>query len=396
MTAVGVICEYNPFHNGHAHQLLRAREASGAAFVVCVMSGHFTQRGTPALLNPWTRARMALLHGADVVLELPALFAVRPAQQFALGGVSILEALGVEALSFGSENSDTAMLWRLADVLREEPEVFRQALQAYLSQGLPYPSARSKALADALGLALPNAPNISLALEYLQALRRLDSGIQVYPVQRQGEQHHSKTLTPLASASAIREALFAQNADSVRDTMPTDCHALLTDAIEKGAYVHPEGLDTLILYALRRSSPEQLEQLPDMAEGLESLIYNEARRAATVSALLAQVKSKRYPYARLSRLLCYALLDLSRPLTEAYPTPPYVRLLGFRREAGPLLRRFHEAGRIPLITRGADKRLLHHPAFALEQRASDTWSLGTASVEMRTGGQLFSHPPVIL
>ena len=198
MKVCGVICEYNPFHNGHAHQLSRAKKLTNADFLVCAMSGAFVQRGEPACLDKWTRAEAALRGGADLVLELPALFAVRAAQDFAFGGVSLLDALGVVThLSFGAENDDLALLTRLSrPETAEESERIRQGL----AQGLSHPAARTAALG------VPTPPNVILAAEYLRTLQKLDSRILPVPVKRDSE-HRDETLHSMASATAIRAAL---------------------------------------------------------------------------------------------------------------------------------------------------------------------------------------------
>ena len=393
MRVCGVICEYNPFHKGHAYHLTRARALTDADYVICVMSGALTQRGAFARHDKWTRAKMALTCGADLVLELPARFAAAPAPDFARGGVKTLEGLGVVThLSFGCESEALPHLERAASALKEESPAFKQLLREGLDQGLPYPRARALALQADCGadnLAdLIAAPNAALALEYLAALPK---SMTAMPIVREGTGYHDAQLTALSSATAVRAALEGNQLESALAAVP--CPDLLGEAEARGDIHVPDALDTALIARLRTISPEVLRTIYCMDEGLEHRFLAAARTVATRDELIHAVKSKRYTYARLSRLCAYILLGLTRDFAAVHTEPAYARVLGFRREAAPLLGAIKKSGVLPLVTKAAD---YEHPLFALDLRAQDLWALGSASPALRKSGRDYTTSPIIL
>lgn len=393
MQVCGVICEYNPFHKGHALHLEKARALSGADYIVCAMSGSVTQRGMFALHDKWTRTRMALLSGADLVLELPARFSAAPAPEFASGGVSLLSSLGVLThLSFGCEGQALPLLESAAKLLSEESPAFKELLRVHLDQGLPYPRARALAAQQAAGIdsELIALPNASLAIEYLRAL---PEDIVPVPVVREGSGYHDASITALSSATAIRAALARGELESALAAVP---HAhLLAEAQERSDFHTEESLTTALLYRLRTMSAEELRHIAGMEEGLEHRFLAAARTARTRDELILSVKSKRYTYARLSRICLNILLGVTKDFAAENAAPTYARVLGFRREAQSLLRAIKENTTIPLVTKAADYDRAD-PLFALDVRAQDLWSLGCASNALRTGGRDFTTGPVIL
>jgi len=395
MQAVGVICEYNPFHRGHALHLSRARALSGADYVICVMSGSVTQRGTFARHDKWSRARMALEHGADLVIELPVRFACASAQEFAGGGVALLSALGVcTHLSFGCEKEALPLLPAALSAFDENNPVFMHTLRVRLDEGLPYPRARALAAQAACGIGdlaeIIAKPNAALALEYLRAL---PESITPVPVVREGAGYHDETLCALSSATAIRRALDEGRLEEALCAVP---QAALLDACESSGGIHEEeALTQALLYLLRSASPESLAQIYGMDEGLEYRFIAAARTAKTREELLAAIKTKRYTHARLSRAAANVLLGVTKEFAAQYSSPAYVRILGFRKEAAPLLRSIKEYASIPLITKAAD----FDPAealFALDVRAQDLWSLGCKNPALRNAGRDFTTSPIII
>ena len=375
----GIICEYDPFHRGHGRQLALIRERLPHAAIVCVMSGCFTQRGAPALYAPGFRARAALDAGADLVLELPALFAMRDAEHFALGGVSVLHRLGfVTHISFGCENADLSLLRAAAIRLNQPDEAFTFALKNGLRQGLPFAAAQGQALAQALAgkggspgaeavAALLEKPNNILAICYLRALARLESRVQPLPVLREGSYHGSTLDAPgYPSATAVRAALLRGERREAEEacgyTLPPEPLCL------------PTALDGVLLARLRQMSKEELAQLPYCSEGLENRLYRACREAVTRQGLLEALKSKRYTRARLSRMLCHALLGVTGKRLAATPEPPYARLLGFRKSGEALLGGLRESG-IPIVAKAADGPL-GDPAYSLDMAGYDLWALG--------------------
>lgn len=394
MSVCGIIAEYNPFHNGHAHQMRMAREQSGCDLIAVVMSGHFVQRGEPAILDKWSRARMALMSGADLVVELPCLHAVRPAEIFARSGIHLLSAMGCECFSFGSELSEASLL-QLADISRNEPEPFRSIMRQALDRGESHARARGRALSELSGLseAAVNQPNASLALEYLKANQALEQPMRPLVIPRVGGGYHDPTLSELSSASAIRAALERGERDPALQAMPAPCAEILSRAYPHQT-ANPKALDNLLLYALRGMSAESLRGLADMNEGLEYRILRAAQTAASREGLLEAVKCKRYAHARLSRLLLAAPLGLTRELARAHPLPDYIRVLGFRDTALPLLRRIRRSSPLPLVTDPAAFKQKRHPVFELEARSTDLWGLLTDDPKARQAGRDYTFPLV--
>lgn len=395
MKVCGVICEYNPFHKGHALHLARARELSGADYVVCAMSGSVTQRGAFARFDKWTRAKMALCSGADLVLELPVRFSGAPAQEFAAGGVALLCALGVLThLSFGCEENALPLLSTAANIFSDESPAFKEALRAGLDRGLPYPRARALAAqqisSEANLEALISQPNASLAIEYLRAL---PEHVAPMPVMREGCGYHEKELGNLSSATAIREAISRGELACALDAVP--CPDLLQNAYTRGDMHEEEALTQALLYRLRTISKEELASIAGMEEGLEHRFLAAAQTARTRDELILAVKSKRYTYARLSRICTNILLNITKEYVQQNAAPTYARVLGFRREAGALLRAIKASSSIPLVTKAADYDRAD-PLFALDVRAQDLWSLGCSSPALKACGRDYTTGPVIL
>lgn len=365
---VGIICEYDPFHRGHRRQYDLIREQLPGARIVCLMSGPFTQRGMPALHAPAVRARAALEAGADLVLELPCAFCVRDAEHFALGGVSLLTRLGfVTHLSFGAEDGLDALL-PAASLLDAPTPAFQAALRAALDRGASFAAAQGEALAACLPASPPapwEKPNNILALCYLRALRRLQSPLLPLPVRREGDYHASALEGQRwPSATAVRAAFLGGDLAAARAACGYDLPA--------APVCRPDALDQVLLYKLRAQSTQALSRLPDCTEGLEHRLKACAARAATREELLSLLKTRRYAHARLSRLLCHALLDMTGDLLAAHPQPTYARVLGLRRGAlnGELRR-----SALPLPARAAELDSAD-PLAALDLRAYDLWALG--------------------
>ncbi len=395
MRAVGIIAEYNPFHAGHALQLARARALTGADAVVVALAGAFTQRGEPALIDKWARARMALGCGADIVVELPCLFALREARGFAEGGVRLLSALGiVDALSFGCEPEGMALIGEVARCLAEEPAPYRAQLRAALDRGLSYPRARAEAAAAQLGIAPAalNRPNFALALEYAQANARLKRPLELLPIAR-GSDYHGLALGEVCSASAIRAAIERGETDAALEGVPAQCRAELAAELPRRA--RPRLVDELALIRLRGMTPAELGAYPGLGEGLEALICRQARRCASTAELIAACKSKRYTYARLRRLTTQVALGITRDLQAAHPAPEYVRVLACRRGALGLLGEIKRRGALPLASDVA--RMSEADAmWALETRATDLWGLCTECAEYRRAGRDYTQRFIVV
>ncbi len=380
--AVGIICEYDPFHRGHARQFALVREQLPDARIVCVMSGCFTQRGSPALFSPAFRARAALAAGASMVLELPCAFALREAENFALGGVAVLHGLGfVSHLSFGCENAMPAFLGAVAALMENPNATYQAALRAALDRGAPFVAAQAEAaVAGLCQSGVPGAsltgdavlralgqPNNILAICYLRALLRLQSRIIPLPVQRVGDYHATDlAVHGYPSASAARRAYLAGDIAAAESA----CGYRLA-----GEPCHrPDALDTLLLHTLRIQTPDALRALPDCTEGLENRLAKAAREAVSRAQLLALLKTKRYPHARLNRLLGHALLGATGEMFSQNPLPTYARLLGFRKDDRACLSLLNQSS-LPIVAKAADGDA-RDPLYALDARAYDLWALG--------------------
>lgn len=377
MRIVGVVAEYNPFHPGHAWQLAQARQIAGADYVIVVMSTCFTQRGDPAILPPAIRARMALAHGADAVFALPCCWSVRDAEHFALGGVSILANLGCDAISFGTECDDLNLLNRAARLLEQPDEAFAEAIKQKLNTGIPYPAAAAAALEASLpgcGM-LSAAPNSTLALCYLRAMLRLGASLDVVPVRRDSSYHATTLTNDFPSATAIRGAILRGDWASLSTSLSPDCFRLLSDAALNHSIHRPEALDSALLYRLRTMSRDEYQRLPDLSEGIEERLAAAATQAFTREDLLSQAKTRRYPYARLSRLATHALLGVTQEALDSQHLPSAAWLLGLRRDAKGLFTLLRERSKIPIISKVADFNC-SETWFRLEKSAYDIWALG--------------------
>lgn len=386
MRVCGVIAEYDPFHKGHAHHLACAREKSGADYIVCVMSGSFTQRGMPALLPAHIRAEMALKNGADIILQLPYAFSVREAEYFALGGVHILHSLQcVTHLSFGSEWDDLARLSRAAALLECPDDSFDAEVQAHLARGLSHADAVGRTLARKMDMPrrMLNAPNTALALSYLRALLRLKSDILPVPIHRSAD-YHAAELEHFPSATAMRGAILRGDWRAIENGIPESGLDILQRAMASRLLCPPEGLDNLLRQKILFSSADELADYPGVSEGLEMRIKKAAGSASAREELLQQIKTRRYTHGRINRALCHMIMDVKKDALPALPR--HARILGFRKSARPLLKIMQKSD-FPLITQPArDEKM------ALDIRADEVWRIG-ARLPL---GDTYRRSPVIV
>lgn len=377
MAVVGIIAEYNPFHNGHAYMLSEARKL-GADGVVVVMSGNFTQRAEPALLCKRARAETALRGGADLVLELPLPFALAGAATFASGGVEALSALGVvDTLFFGSECGDIALLARTAEALQDAQvnAALRQALQT----GLPYAAAREAAVRAVYGEKAADvlcAPNNTLAVEYIRALQARNSTLCPKTLLRIGTPHDGDMPSgKYASASFLRETVRA--GAHFADYMPDFAEEILEEAIKSGAAPADfQKLDIAVLSFLRKCTPADFVNVPDVREGIENRILTSARTARTLWAVFDGAKTKRYTHARIRRVVLSAFLGVRREDAEC--GVQYLRVLGLTERGKALLRAARNTAKLPIVMRACDVQMLSSAArrqFSLECTATDIFNL---------------------
>lgn len=373
----GIVAEYNPFHNGHA-RLIEAARAAGATHVAAVMSGNFIQRGGPAAMPKFIRAQAAVASGVDLVLELPLPHAMATARRFAHGAVFLLDALGcVDRLAFGSESGNLAELRRAAELLHT-PEC-SAGTKRRLESGVTYAVARQQALADLAGAhtaALVETPNNTLAVEYLTALAHYGSSMEPFTIRREGAPHDGDVAeTGSASASLLRKLLDRDGVQAAANYVPQEAFSVYLDGEGRGLLpCREDRLDTAVLAMLRRMRREELAELPDLSEGLEDRLYNSIRRAATVRELLELVKTKRYPLARIRRLVWSAFLGVPAKLAQA--NPPYLRILALNSRGKELLSMANASLPLSASLRDLERMGGMCERFArLEARAGDLYAL---------------------
>jgi len=369
MRICGIVSEYNPFHRGHAYHIEQSRRLTGADIVVSVMSGSFVQRGEPAVFDKWTRAACAIAGGADAVIELPLLSAIQSAEGFASGGVRQLAAAGITDLCFGCETDDMELLCSIADTVADEDDDFKLQLSQRLSEGHSFARAR----AGAAGMPdIASMPGTILGVEYLKAIRRVFPHITPHVVLRRGAGYHSDDISAyLPSATAIRRALADGQTEQALTAMPEPCGDIVRRAFSEGLRpVFPHAFDAALLHTLRLRGASYIASLPDVSEGLENRIFSAAQTCRTREALIQSVKTKRYAYARISRILLCALLGVTKDMAAAHNAAPaaYVRVLAVRDAS--VMSALAAAASVPLITSAASP---FYPA--LDAAATGVWAL---------------------
>lgn len=411
MKVIGIIAEYNPFHNGHAYQIAQIRQKTNADYVVVAMSGDFVQRGTPAIIDKYARTKMALSCGADLVLELPVLWATSSAESFAMAGITLFEKMGcVNGICFGAETDDLPLLTGIAGLLAEEPQEYRDALSSYLKAGASFPAARAKAVCDFLAgghaparlagkytaediRAAMNEPNNILAVEYLKAIHKRGSSLTPYLLKREGAGYHEAKIRtadnrkssgrklPTASATAIRNVLTEQPAGAVEhasgltalaDAMPASAHAILTNYLDTAHAVQADDFSSILGYLLLSQTKEKIADIADSNAEIANRFLKNRRHFSSFGAFCAVNKSRDVTYTRISRILLHLLLNITDADLKAgkeLDYIPYLRILGFRRASSSLLSTLKKASSVPVIAKLADAgSLLSDEAFAILEK----------------------------
>ncbi len=403
MRVLGLITEYNPFHNGHLYHLQQAKEITGATHSVAVMSGNFLQRGEPALLHKWARAEMAVASGVDLVVELPTVYACSTAELFAYGSVRLLDSMGlVDCLCFGSEAGELDYLEQVARLLADDPQELKYLLREELGQGLTFPEARGRAIVAYLkskGLscrdeeyinAIIKSPNNILAIEYLKALYRLSSSIAPYTILRKKADYHSRELfSDIASATAIRQHLsLGKPVEALKSVMPPTAYCSLSKAIETNqAPVFSHHFQKELLALFRRESPSGLTRYFDVNEGLENKIFQCSQQAQNLQELYSCLKTKRYTLTRLQRIAMHILLNITREEIECFNSnegPQYIRVLAFNSKGRQLLKHMKDTAALPIITKLPQFRPQTEAAkqmLAIDIRATNIYRLAIPNIE---------------
>ena len=382
MQAVGVICEYNPFHNGHAYHLRKCRDlASEDGAVICVMSGDFVQRGEPAIYSKFARAEAAVLGGADLVAELPVPWSLSSAEGFARGGISLLDRLGVQMLCFGSEAGEAETLSTIAGLLTEPrtQEEIRKCLNE--NANLSYAAARQQVLQGYLGekAAVLEQPNNILGIEYIKAISDLNLSIRPVTVKRLGAVHDGREgELGCRSASEIRELLWAGG--SIEGELPEACAEVFRREREQGRQVEKERMETAILSRLRMLDAEAFEALPDAADGLGNRLYKALQNERGLEAVQMAAKTKRYALSRIRRICLCACLGISAGANKGLP--PYARILAMNKKGKAYLASLRKKAEIPLLIKPASVDKLSQECrdlFTLGAKAHSFYTLGFSS-----------------
>ena len=338
---LGVIAEYNPFHNGHLHHLEKSIEITNSDFVVAIMSGNMVQRSEPAILDKWARTEMALKSGVDLVIELPTAFATSAAEDFAYGSIKILKELKIiDFLSFGSAHGEIDDLETIADIFIQEPEDFVEYIETSLHDGVSYPKAISNAINSYTGTdrysKILSDPNNVLGIEYIKQIKKQNFSITAITIKRNGETHNSLRNTEFASGTAIRNAI--KNNEDISSMVPYNTFEVLKQNEE---FININDLaeyEQILFYKIRKISLNDLANIQDVTEGLENRIKKAAYISNDYNALIDNIKTKRYTESKIRRILLNILLDITKKDMEIFKkSRPYMRVLGFNNRGKALI-----------------------------------------------------------
>lgn len=345
---LAIIAEYNPFHNGHLYQLQKSKKDLNPDFTICIMTGNFCERGDASIIDKWSKTEIALKCGFDMVIELPVVYSISSAENFAEGAIKILDAFENVTLSFGSECGNLEILNNIANVLYDEPKEYQTILSHELSKGLSYPKARENALLLYLNdikkyANILSNPNNILGIEYLKAIKKLNSKVKPYTIKRiDAGYNSSKIKDRLASATAIRN-LLKENKD-IKKLVPTPSFNIISDNINHGKIIRDISVfEKEIIYTLRKMSSKDISNLQDVTEGLENPIKYAANNCNNLEDLITSIKSKRYTRSRIQRILLYSLLNITKKdIQNSYKVKPYIRILGVSNRGKLLLAQLND------------------------------------------------------
>jgi len=437
MKILGIITEYNPFHNGHLYHLFKAKEITGADYVVAVMSGNFLQRGEPAIINKWARTKMTLNAGVDLIIELPFVFSTQDANGFAFGAVKLLDSLQIiDYLCFGCETDNLDTLYSISNFLHIEPQEYKELIVYNCKSGYEFPKTRSQTVCDyhrIFGIdglekispselsKLLKYPNNILALEYIKHLLNLKSKINPVAIKRMGASYHQKNITgKISSATSIRNEIinnlspsktnpFKLN-DKIKSTIPPSGFPVLERELREGR--GPITLDSYrqyILATLRRMSLEDIFRIHGVTEGLENRIKKASLKSYTVEQLINSIKTRRYTRTKIQRIILHLMMNLSKKDVKIFNRrgPLYARILGFSKKGKNLLRTIKKNSSTPLISKLSNylRQTFSEENNNVRNRsikmldydilATDIYVLGNIKAEDRLARLDFTHKIVI-
>ena len=376
MKTIGIIAEFNPFHKGHEYLIDTCKKELQAHYCVVVMSGDFVQRGAPAIISKYTRAKMALSCKADLVLELPVYYSLGSAEYFATGAISLLDKLGcVDYLCFGAETPDLSTLDLIADVLVREPDSFKEDLEKELKNGLSFPSARKKALlhylskSESVSLNISeevlDSPNNILAIEYLKAIKTINSKITPFVIKREGADYHSEEINEFASAQGIRSYLFSEkssNSLNLASMIPSTAYDIFNDY--NGKYLDCNDFSDLLYYRLLMGKDQGYQKYLDVTEDLSNRIIAVLDTYTDYDSFCDSLKTRNLTYTRISRCLLHILLNITKENMSTYKNNDYTvfsKILGMKKDSSPLLSKIQESETIPVLNRLKDAKEILNP-----------------------------------
>lgn len=403
MKAVGIVVEYNPFHNGHKYHIEQAKAVSQANIVIAVMSGQFLQRGEPAIVDKWYRTEMALAQGVDIVVELPYVYSTAQATDFAKGAISLLSAIGCDSFAFGSENGSITPFLNTYHLINQNRTTYNSLIHEYMQTGISYPKALHAAY-EKLQQKEPNSyidlaqPNNILGFHYIEAAQMLGNKITPLTIPRVGAGYHDDVQEgqEIASATGIRKALFEDGTLSpTQSYMPNSTYTRMEKWLQSyGVFGSWETFWPLLQFTIVRHSPQQLAQFAEITEGIEYALIKAAKSSNTFKEFMAKIKSKRYTWTRLQRMLTHVFTGFTKEQLHSFTEPSSLRLLGMTKTGQHYLSTHKKDFNYPIISRvGATD----DPMLQIDLHATDMYALG---IELHGGakkiGRDYQTPPIRL
>ncbi len=382
MKAVGIICEYNPFHNGHLYHINKVKEMYPNHKIIVVMSGNFTERGDVSIINKWKKAELAHFHGCDLVVELPFAFATQSADIFAQASIFLLEALQVDVLVFGSESDNIALLKNIAKVQLEDKR-YHKLISNFIEEGISYPSALSKAIFQITGKKIEK-PNDILGLSYIREIYKQNSSIEPICIKRNND-FSSKDLTEnITSATSIRHALYHQ--EDITDYVPNK-----TAEILKGPLYFNNDFFALLKYKILTDN--DLGKYQTVEEGIENRLRKYILNSKSMEEFILKVKTKRYTYNRLKRMLIHILVGFTKEEANSFKHPEYIRILGFNYNGQKYLNAIKNTIPLPIVSKFSS---LNHPLLKLELRSTIAYaSILNEEDKVKTIEEEYKNSPIM-
>lgn len=382
---LGIIAEYNPFHNGHMYHIKKAKEITKADYVIAIMNGNFTQRGNVSIVNKWEKTKMALANEVDMVIELPTIYGTSSAENFANGAIKILKELNcITHISFGMEEDNIKDLKHIAEILSKEPKEYVTLLKEELTKGVSYPKAREKAIIryfkDNKYAEILNGSNNILAIEYLKSMMKYKLNAIPVGIKREMVMYNSNNIIgEYASATAIRHLLLTNSYEKIAKVVPESTQIILRENIKNGTLVYDlTEFEKMIIYKLRTISKKEITNISDISEGLENAISTAVSKTNNLLELIDLLKTKRYTQTRIQRILIYILLGITKKDMEiSKKTMPYIRILGVSKNGEKLLSQINRENVITSLKSFEEKNInrSYTRMLNIDKNATDIYTI---------------------